>query len=121
MKWIKSRQKFILEEAKLRDVLLPKQKKEVANRWAEKYLDYEEIDATENIKQGKWKLSEEDKRAVLGKFLTADLDNVFKIFEELPVKFVEVLNASVDLDLLKSDSKWEKILNNFNIYWFKNK
>jgi hypothetical protein len=115
MKWIKSRQKFILEEAKLRDVLLPKQKKEVASRWAEKYLDYEEIDATENIKQGKWKLSEEDKRAVLGKFLTADLDNVFKIFEELPVKFVESLNASVDLDLLKSDIKWEKILNNFDI------
>ena len=115
MRWIKSRQKFILEEAKLRDVLLPKQKKEVAARWAEKYLDYEEIDATENIKQGKWKLSEEDKRAVLGKFLTADLDNVFRIFEELPAKFVEVLNASVDLDLLKGDSKWEKILNNFNI------
>jgi len=115
MKWIKSRQKFILEEAKLRDVLSPKQKKEVSARWAEKYLDYEEIDATENIKQGKWKLSEEDKRAVLGKFLTADLDNVFRIFEELPVKFVESLNASVDLDLLKSDSKWEKILNNFDI------
>jgi len=115
MKWIKSRQKFILEEAKLRDVLLPKQKKEVASRWAEKYLDYEEIDATENIKQGKWKLSEEDKRSVLGTFLTANLDNVFRIFEELPVKFVEALNASVDLDLLKGDSKWEKILNNFDI------
>ena len=115
MKWIKSRRKFITEEAKLRDVIMSKQIDRVKSQWGEKYLDYEEIDATENIKQGRWKLSEEDKRAVLGTFLTADLDNVFKIFENLPVKFVESLNASVDLDLLKGDSKWEKILNNFDI------
>ena len=115
MKWIKSRRKFITEEAIIRDVIMAKQIDRVKSQWGEKYLDYEEIDATENIKQGRWKLSEEDKRAVLGTFLTADLDNVFKIFENLPVKFVESLNASVDLDLLKGDSKWEKILNNFDI------
>jgi len=115
MKWIKSRRKFITEEAKLRDVIMSKQIDRVKSQWGEKYLDYEEIDATENIKQGRWKLSEEDKRSVLGTFLTANLDNVFKIFENLPAKFVESLNASVDLDLLKGDSKWEKILNNFDI------
>ena len=93
MKWIKSRRKFITEEAKLRDVIMSKQIDRVKSQWGEKYLDYEEIDATENIKQGRWKLSEEDKRAVLGTFLTANLDNVFKIFENLPVKFVESLNA----------------------------
>ena len=54
MKWIKSRKRFLIKEAKLRDVIMDKQKNAVKNKWAEKYLDYEEIDATENIKQGKW-------------------------------------------------------------------
>ena len=114
MKWIKSRSKFV-NEAKLRDVISTKQKEVIANKWAERFLDYEEIDATENIKQGKWKLSEEDKRKVLGKFFTADLDVVYRVFEALPDEFVGALNGSVDLNLLKSDSKWEKILNNFDI------
>jgi hypothetical protein len=114
MKWIKSRSKFV-NEAKLRDVISPKQKEVIANKWAERFLDYEEIDATENIKQGKWKLSEEDKRKVLGKFFTADLDVVYRVFEDLHDEFVGALNGSVDLNLLKSDSKWEKILNNFDI------
>ena len=114
MKWIKPRSKFV-NEAKLRDVISPKQRQVVASKWAERFLDYEEIDATENIKQGRWKLSEEDKRKVLGTFFTADLDVVYRVFEALPDKFVESLNGSVDLNLLKSDSKWEKILNNFDI------
>lgn len=114
MKWIKTRSKFV-NEAKLRDVISPKQRQVVASKWAERFLDYEEIDATENIKQGRWKLSEEDKRKVLGTFFTADLDVVYRVFEALPDKFVESLNGSVDLNLLKSDSKWEKILNNFDI------
>jgi len=66
MKWIKNRNKFISEEAKLRDVILPAQKDVVSRTWGEKFLDYEEIEATDNIKQGKWKLSEEDKIEVLG-------------------------------------------------------
>ncbi len=114
MKWIKPRSKFV-NEAKIRDVISAKQKDAVIRQWAERYLDYEEIDATENIKQGRWKLSEEDKRKVLGKFFTADLDVVYRVFESLPDKFVEALNESIDLNLLKSDSKWEKILNNFDI------
>jgi len=114
MKWIKPRSKFV-NEAKIRDVISAKQKDIVARTWAERYLDYEEIDATENIKQGRWKLSEEDKRKVLGKFFTADLDVVYAVFEALPDKFAEALNGSVDLTLLRSDAKWEKILNNFDI------
>lgn len=114
MKWIKSRDKF-LTEAKIKDVILPTQSKEIINTWGEEYLNYEEIEATENIKQGKWKLSEEDKRKVLGVFLTADINAVYKIFESLPDKFTEALNGSVDLSLLKSDPKWEKILANFDI------
>lgn len=115
MKWIKSRKKFITEEAKIRDVITAKQREVVKSKWAERYLDYEEIDATENIKQGKWKLSEEDKRLALGTFFNANLNNVFEVFEKLPIKFVESINKSIDLDLLKGDDKWSKILNNFDI------
>ena len=63
MKWIKDRNKF-LKEAKLRDVLYPSQSKEVASSWSERYLDYEEVAATDKIKQGKWKLEEEDKTTI---------------------------------------------------------
>ena len=74
MKWIKNRNKFISEEAKLRDVILPAQKDVVSRTWGEKFLEYEEIQATPNIKQGKWKLSEEDKIEVLAEVL--NLDNI---------------------------------------------
>ena len=114
MKWIKPRSKFV-NEAKLRDVITQKQRQVVASKWAERFLDYEEIDATEKIKQGRWKLSEEDKRKVLGTFFTANLDVVYRVFESLSDKFAEAINGSVDLGLLSSDAKWEKILNNFDI------
>jgi dsDNA-binding SOS-regulon protein len=114
MKWIKSRRKFILEEAKIKDVILPPQKEKLAQRWGEKWLDLEQIEASDKIVQGKWKLTEEEKRKALGIFLTANIDNVYRIFENLPDKFVEAVNQSIDLDLLKSDDKWSKILNNFN-------
>lgn len=116
MKWIKSRNKFV-NEAKLRDIISQKQKEVISkvSSWGERFLDYEEVDPTDKIKQGKWKLSEEDKRLVLGAFFTANLDVVYKVFENLPDKFIEALNESVDLNLLKSDDKWEKILNNFDI------
>jgi hypothetical protein len=60
MKWIKNRQQW-LNEAKIRDVILPRQAKEVSSYGGDKYLDYEEIEATTKIKQGKWKLEEEDR------------------------------------------------------------
>ena len=60
MKWIKTRQQW-LNEAKIRDVIFPKQAKEVASTWGKKYLEYEEITPTNKIKQGTWKLEEEDK------------------------------------------------------------
>lgn len=114
MKWIKSRRNFILDEAKIKDVILPPQKAKLVNRWGEKWLDLEQIDASDKIVQGKWKLTEEEKRKALGIFLTANIDNVYRIFENLPEKFIEAINESIDLDLLKSDDKWAKILNNFN-------
>jgi len=116
MKWIKNRNKFISEEAKLRDVILPAQKDVVSRTWGEKFLDYEEIEATDNIKQGKWKLSEEDKIEVLGQFFQADLNSIYKSFNSLPDKFQEVFNKSIDISLIREDKdKFEKILNNFDI------
>lgn len=112
MKWILSRKTF-LNEARLRDVILPKQQKAVQDKWGEEFLDMEEIDASPKIIQGKWTLTEEDKRKVLGEFLMADIDEVYKIFENLPEKFVEIFNKSIDLAMLDENGK--KLFNNFDI------
>jgi hypothetical protein len=114
MKWLKSRTKF-LSEAKIGEIITPKQAEVVKQLWGEKYLDFEQINPTTKIKTGRWKLSEEDKRKVLGTFLTANIDTVYSVFENLPEQFVTAINESVDLTLLKSDDKWEKILNRFDI------
>ena len=42
MKWLKDRKRF-LNEAKIGDVILPRQKKEFIEKWGEKYQDYEEV------------------------------------------------------------------------------
>ena len=78
MKWIKSRKQY-LNEAKIRDVIFPRQAKEVRSNWSEKFLDYEEVTPTTKIKQGKWKLSDEDKNRVLGKFFDCDMNEVYKV------------------------------------------
>lgn len=114
MKFIKSRRNF-LSEAKIGEVILPKQYKEVKRVWGEKYLDYEEISPTENIKQGKWKLSEEDKMEVLSKFFQTDMKRVFSGFESIPDKFASILEKSINIDLLKNKEKWEVVLKEFNI------
>jgi hypothetical protein len=64
MRWIKKRDLF-LSEAKIKDLILPRQAKQVKEYWGEKYLDYEEVTPTDKIVQGVWKLSEEDKNKVL--------------------------------------------------------
>lgn len=111
MRWIKNRERF-LNEAKIRDVIHPRQAKRVSEKWGEKYLDYEEVDPTDKIKQGKWKLSEEDKIEVLSHFFGSydgpiNMGKIFKDFEELPEKFITALNQSLDIDLMK-DSEKEK-------------
>jgi hypothetical protein len=124
MRWIKSRSKF-LNEAKLREVILPKQASKVKELWGEKFLDYEEVTPTDKIKQGKWKLSEEDKNKVLSAFFSTsskiDISEIEKSFQSLPDKFVEVLNESLatisELDTKGSNSleRAKEILNEFNI------
>jgi hypothetical protein len=112
MKWIKSRKQF-LNEAKIRDVIFPRQAKEVAKVWGEKFLDYEEVDPTPNIEQGKWKLSEEDKNKALGAFFGCDLQQIHNDLKSLPDKFGEILGQSLNLELL--NEKQKIILKDLNI------
>ena len=102
MKWIKSRNKF-LNEAKIRDVIFSRQAKEVGRIWGEKFLDYEEVTATTKIQQGRWKLSDEDKNKVLGKFFQCDMTEVYNVFSGVPDKFVDILAQSVNTDLLREE------------------
>ena len=99
MKWIKKRHNF-LSEAKIRDVILKKQAQRLVDKWGSKFLDYEEVEPTKKIKQGKWKLSEEDKNLVLSAFFSAgrgkvDVAEVQKKFETLPEKFAEIASQSL--------------------------
>ena len=113
MKYIKDREKF-LNEAKLRDVIFARQAKEVSRIWGEKFLDYEEVTPTNKIKQGKWKLSDEDKTNVLGKFFGCDMKIVNDVFNNISDKFAEVLSKSINLDLIK-DEKFKIISTDLNI------
>lgn len=112
MKWIKTRQQW-LNEAKIRDVILPRQAKEVASKWGEKFLDYEEVKPTEKIKQGNWKLEEEDKLKVLSAFFDCNMQNVTELFTNLPDRFNTVLQESIKPELLSEDSR--QVLHELNI------
>lgn len=116
MKWIKTRNIFLSEEAKIKDIILPIQAKEVKRIWGEKYLDLEEVDPTDKIKQGKWKLSEDDKMNVLGTFFGVDLKDIYSKFEKLPDLFNEVLNKALSTKELVSTFgyKEEQVLRLFN-------
>lgn len=114
MKWIKSRNQY-LNEAKLRDVILPRQAKEVSSVWGEKYLDYEEVTPTDNIIQGKWKIDEEDKKKALSAFFDCDLERIYKDISGLSDKFCQVLSESVNLELLNNSEKLKSVMKDFNM------
>jgi len=115
MKFLKNRKRF-LNEAKIGEVILPRQSQEVKKVWGEKYLEYEEISPTDNIKQGTWKLSDEDKMEVLGKFFQTDMKRVFGYFESVSDKFAQTIKDSIKLDLLRENKeKWEVVLKDFDM------
>lgn len=115
MRYIKARNLFI-KEAKIRDVILPRQAIAVKDKWGEKYLEYEEVTPTDKIKQGKWKLSEDDKYRVLGKFTESDIKDLFELFKTLPTPFIEILNKSVDTSTIKTNTEiYNRILSTFDI------
>lgn len=115
MKWIKSRKLFLNEEAKIRDVIFPTQANQIKKEWGEQYLDLEEIEATDNIQQGKWKLSEDDKIEALSIFFGVKLKDIYEKLSTLPDRLSELIKESISLDLLKDDPKWEILLDNFDI------
>lgn len=102
MKWIKPRNLFL--EAKLRDVLLEPQKKRLVHVWGEKYLDYEEIKATDKIKQGRWKLSEEDKDRAINEFFSTDYRWVKDRLNALPDRFVETIKKCISMPNIENNS-----------------
>jgi hypothetical protein len=101
MKFIKSRDRF-LREAKIGDVILPRQAEEVAEYWGKSYLDLEEIEPTSKIKQGSWVLSESDKNKVLSAFFGVDMEILMTKFESLSENFCRILKESLDVSLLSN-------------------
>lgn len=112
MKWIKTREQWI-NEAKIRDVILPRQAKELASKWGEKYLDYEEIEPTDKIVQGKWKLEDEDRIKALSAFFDCDMGAIMNFFSSLPDKLNSVISESIDSKLLKEEEA--TVMHEFNI------
>lgn len=108
MKWIKTRKKF-LNEAKIGDVILPSQKKEVIRTFGEKWLDMEEITATEHITQGEWELSKEDKFKVLNVLFGCDVEEAQKQYTDLPEEFISAVNESLSHLEGADDSRDENI------------
>jgi hypothetical protein len=97
MKWIKGRQKF-LAEAKIGDVVNPKQKEVITKRWGKKYLEYEEVEPEQEIKaiEGTWKLTPEQKYRVLGLFFKTDVSKAEVVFDNLPSEFKRAVSLGLN-------------------------
>ena len=97
MKWIKGRQKF-LAEAKIGDVVNPKQKEVITKRWGKKYLEYEEVEPEQEIKaiEGTWKLTPEQKYRVLGLFFKTDVSKAEAVFDNLPSEFKRAVSLGLN-------------------------
>lgn len=117
MKFLSKRNQFLAEEAKIKDVILPRQAKEVEDKWGSEYLEYEEIEPTDRIQQGTWKLDHDDKMAILSEFFNTDLKEMYKQFQALPDHFKTVLGDSIKTELFASSDKdkFTSILEDFNI------
>jgi hypothetical protein len=120
MKYLSKRNQFLKEEAKIKDVILPRQAAAVESKWGSEWLEYEEVEPTDKIQQGTWKLDHDDKMQIFSAFFDADVESMYKKFKALPDKFAKALNESVNLDLLGTQTsidaqKARTILEDFNI------
>ena len=117
MKFLSKRNQFLVEEAKIKDVILPRQAKEVESKWGSEYLDYEEIEPTDKIQQGVWKLDHDDKMEILSEFFNTNLKKMYEQFQALPDHFKTVLGDSIKTELFTGDEKdrFTSILEGFNI------
>ena len=116
MKFLSKRNQFLAEEAKIKDVILPRQAKEVEDRWGSEYLEYEEIEPTDKIEVGFWKLDTEDKMDIFSAFFDTDVRAMYNEFKKLPDQFAKALNESIKFDLITNNSeKFQSIFKDFNI------
>jgi len=117
MKFLSKRNQFLAEEAKIKDVILPRQAKAVESKWGSEYLEYEEIEPTDKIQQGVWKLDHDDKMEILSEFFNTDLKGMYKQFQDLPDHFKTVLGDSIKTELFAGPDKdrFTSILEGFNI------
>lgn len=98
MKWIRKRIDYITE-AKIGDVILPSQLQAVKDNWGQVWLDLEEIIPTDNIKQGKWKISDEDKNEVFSKFFfDANINKIYTYFSNMTDKFSDIIKLSINIE-----------------------
>jgi len=115
MKFLTKRNKF-LKEAKIGDVILPRQKEAVKDKWSEEFLDMEEIEPTDKIEQGVWKLDSEDKMDIFSAFFDTDVRAMYSQFQKLPDQFAKALNESIKFDLITTQpEKFQAIFKDFNI------
>jgi hypothetical protein len=119
MKFLSKRDKFLLE-AKIKDVILPRQAAAVEAKWGSEWLEYEEIEPTDKIQQGTWKLDDDDKMEIFSAFFDADMRAIYEKFKNLPDHFAKSLNESINFELLKGQTailpdKAISILQNFDI------
>src|SRR6266403_426865 len=93
---------FLLEREALRDEL-PKHHinalEYIYGEDSKKFLDMDVPSKTENIKEGKWVLSKEEKDAIIGLiFDDIDIKNVFRVFKsclsQMNTQFINAFNAS---------------------------
>jgi hypothetical protein len=98
MKYLKSRNKFLIEE-KVKDVIFPRQAKAIIANWGAEYLDYEEVTPTDKIEQGRWKLSLEDKYEVLKEFTGSDVNKLYELFNSLPDAFNDFISSIVSKEI----------------------
>jgi hypothetical protein len=117
MKFLSKRNQFLAEEAKIKDVILPRQAKQVEGQWGSEYLEYEEIEPTDRIQQGVWKLDHDDKMEILSEFFNTNLKKMYEQFQDLPDHFKTVLGDSIKTELFTGDEKdrFTSILEGFNI------
>jgi hypothetical protein len=120
MKFLKKRNQFLIEEAKIGDVIFPRQAKAVEDKWGSEWLEYEEVEPTDKIQQGVWKLDHDDKMKIFSAFFDADVAGMYELFKKLPDQFAKALNESISLELLKGQTAINpdraiSILENFNI------
>jgi len=104
MKYISRREDFtkLIEEAKLREEIFPKQAKKVEEIWGEKYLDYETIPHTDKIKEGKWELSPADRALVIDAYFMTNTRYIKDELNKLPKEFVDAFYKSTSHELYEN-------------------